>query len=188
MRRDGVQREERAWLMQLRHASRLPCVAGSYTPHKIFPTIGLPAGDLASSDVLGYILGSWLTLVNSIPGVRGWDFMDDLSITANQGAEQVAPTAKAAVDAALQLTQRFDAAADLVENASKRQSWSTGTGGVVENLGLLFRTVASTRPRPGVRMVQEKWDRALRMLRALPGDQDLRLKLHAAFVQPKVRW
>lgn len=78
-----------------------------------------------------------IVAVGALPQVRAWAYMGDRGVTATEAAQH-SPDSLAtdnALEDALALTRRFDAATGLEENVPKRPRWSfTLAGGHVEHL------------------------------------------------------
>ena len=82
-------------------------------PRVVEASSGLPAGDPCSPHFLACVLAPWTNLVEMLPGVKPFAYMDDRSLT----------DADFSLPRALQLTSWSDPRLGLVEHMGKRHEW-----------------------------------------------------------------
>ena len=118
----------------------------------IAPTRGIPQGCPCSPMVLAYILAPWPHILRrAVPTADAWAYVDDRSIKirSNHDHEQH-------LQAALQVTTKFDDDIGLVQNHKKQQLWGPSHSTTVEQLGTTDAPGDANRlllPRSG-------WDKA----------------------------
>ena len=72
---------EQAW-----RAPRTCCVEGDLA-ESILPVAGIPAGDPASTRVLGALIAPWHAAMRKVPSIKPWAYVDDRSLKAGGSAD-----------------------------------------------------------------------------------------------------
>ena len=181
--RRGVSNQAAASLVLAWKASRT-CTVHGIRANPSRPARGAPQGCPGAGATLAAVLSPWDHIIrHHLPGSGCWAFIDDRTIAVTSP-----PDPDDQLQSALDRTSQFDARVGLVENAGKRQLWSSDQPATtVEHLGLV---VAPSNPTVPI-IPRGGWTRPeeliLRITR-LPGQASVKERLAMAYLRPQYTW
>ena len=170
------------YLQQLVWCAPRSCVVGGEPPPRsIQATCGLPQGDPVSPLFLSFVLGPWFKIVCALPAISAFLYMDDRSLLDSGDRNSLEP--------ALRLTEWHDHTLGLQEHLGKRQQWAIDgsyAARAVEHLGLT--ATPGVDVLPSTRAGPDDLKALASQLQYLPGAMEMKERLLAAFILPKISW